>query len=147
MCQHFIGRALGNPLQHHDDLAPHVQPGIIVETLFRRIDAKACEHQRRRHIGAGVALAGADNRFGAMRPHRLVAGLGRYGDAGRAIKPRFGQRDRLEPAAILGTGLEPCRSELRGHIARADIETPRAGAAAFEQIIGEERDMCLHPIR
>ena len=48
------------------------------------------------------------------------------------------ERDVLVVGAVVAAGLEAVRLELRGDVLLRDLVAARAGAAAFEQVAGEE---------
>ena len=141
-------QTFGIATQGDDDLALHIQPGIVVEPEALIFQAIADEDQRRAHVQSGFGGIHADQHVAGMG-EALVAGRAADGERRGGLCPfRLLEGDALEPASSLSIGvaggLEAQAIKLAGDIAGGDLMPLTAGIAALEQIVGQEFDMGAH---
>ena len=145
----FLARQpLGITAQGDDDLAAHVQPGIVVEAQPLIFKAIAHEDERGGDVEMGFGGVHADQHVAAMRE---ALRPGRTGDGQRRGRLRalgLLKADPLKPAAARTIGIARRREaeavELAGDITRRDLMPLAAGVAALEQVVGEKFDMGAH---
>ena len=134
-----------------DDFAFDVDVGVVVPVELGRGDAVADEDDGgvdvdgggEGAVGDGVVVAvlevvgverDADLAFGAFGRddgHGGFVGDGVHAD----------EVDLLEVGAVVAAGFEAVEGELGGDVLGGDLAAAEAGAAAFEEIVGEELDV------
>jgi len=131
-----------HPAKDRDDLAAHIDPGIIVALVARRDDALADEHhgcvERRRRAPrhrAGDIILAED-----QRPRHAVPGQHQVAMVGGAIGD---QRHVLQIAALVAGRAQAGGVELRRDIMRRDHIFGARRLAALQHVIGEEQHMRL----
>jgi hypothetical protein len=136
-------QARGRAAQQDDDLALHVQAGVVVAAAFRRDDAVADEDQRRGD--RGLRLAGLGRRKVVLAEHqgaRLAIGAG-VGDAALVGRAVGRQGHLLQVGAVVAGRLDVHQRVLRSHVLGGDVVAARAGLAAFQQVVGQEAHVRL----
>ena len=124
-----------------DDLAAHVQPGIIVDSV-RRIDhAAPDEHHLARPTEIGFEEAGRGQIIAAEGQRRPPGG-------GQAPLPRRagggGERHALQIGAVVARRLQAGGAHLLGDIGGGTIIFGRTGRPALHVVGCQERDMRPH---
>ena len=133
--------------EHDDDLPVHVEAGIIVPALVRRVDPVAGEDQgraRKLDMRGGVARRD-DQRVGRV-PGAVGAG-GIEGKAAVCADPGAVHRHRLGPAAILPRRADARGAKLFGQVSERSPLALGAGPAPFEGIGSEHAHMGGQPRR
>ena len=143
--QHFVRRAIGEAAQHDDDLAAHIEPGIVVEAVRPVVDAVADEDDAGLDIGRRIEAGRLDDDLGAIGPS-LLAGRTADRQLRRAVEPGLAQGDALEPAAVLGAGLKASDRHLGRDVLGGDFVATLAGAATLEQVVRQEGHVGLDPL-
>ena len=93
----------------------------------------------------GVAWVG-DGVVGAEAEGHGSAACGREGKGGGVALDRHAEEvDLLEVGAIVAARLQAGQGELGGDVAGGEVASADAGAAAFEEIVGEELDVGADP--
>jgi hypothetical protein len=131
-------RGSGLRVVHHRDqqLALHVDALEIVPAFLRRVDAVADEDQRRRQRRLGLRAGVADHDVAADACiDGLAARREAYGAAGQGLLA-----DHLDLLAVAAAGqrLQAHRRGLGLEVAHGEGPAALSGAAAFEQVVGEE---------
>ena len=130
--------------EERDDLAAHIDPGIIVAAIVRRGQAVTDEHYGR--IDHGPRCGGDRARhiiFTEHQGHRALA-LARQHDIALVARAIDNQRHLLNIAARIPRRFQPGGKELRGDIFGGDAIFGAARLAPAQHVGGEEQHMRFH---
>ena len=131
-----------------DDLAFHIDARVVVPAELRRDDSVADEDDGSVDVGDLSELAvvdgvvvGVGQIVGVQHDrHAAALRLIRHEGEVRLVADSLGsdEVDLLQVGSVVARGLEAVERELRGDVLRGDLSAARAGAAAFQQIVGEK---------
>ena len=149
----IVGRRVTNDDQ--DDFAFDVDAGVVVPVVLGRGDAVADEDDGgvdvddRSVPGIVDDVVSAEGEVEAAKPSRRTCSAGSRaiaaGEEGeRGLVALDGHAEEInlrEVCAVVAAGLEAGESELSGDVGCGEVAAANAGAAAFEEIVGEKADV------
>ena len=129
---------VGSAAEAGYDLAFYVDSLVVGIVHFGGVNAEAHEYDLRADLGRGPRGITAHDEVLLEALHLFLIFLVEHDRRGVDVDAVREHRHRLEPTAILATGLESDRLELSGHVVCGLVVLRRAGHAPLERIVGEK---------